>query len=180
MRPGLGSLRRPRRRLRVSATAAAAAAAELESSVGLVHHTGRPAQTIASLLIDLEQRGDRLAHGTVVLVDEASMVGTRDLARLATHVRAADGCIKLIGDPDQHTAVDTGGVFKALAARGDATLVRLVENRRQRDHTERAGIDEYRRGDIAGALDRYDTAGKVHRRRQRSRHLRSARPRLVG
>lgn len=91
------------------------------------------------------------------------MVGTRDLARLAAHVRAADGCIKLIGDPDQHTAVDTGGVFKALAARDDPTVVRLVENRRQRDHTERAAIDEYRRGDITAALDRYDSAGKVHR-----------------
>jgi len=147
----------------VGCAVSATAAAELESSVGLAHHTGRPAQTIASLLIDLEQRGDRLAPGTVVLVDEASMVGTRDLARLAAHVRAADGCIKLVGDPDQHTAVDTGGVFKALAARNDPTLVRLVENRRQRDHSDRAAIDEYRRGDIAAALERYDTAGKVHR-----------------
>ena len=147
----------------VGCAVSATAAAELESSVGLVHHTGRPAQTIASLLIDLEHRGDRFAHGTVVLVDEASMVGTRDLARLAAHVRAADGCIKLIGDPDQHAAVDTGGVFKALAARDDPTLVRLVENRRQRDRTERAAIEEYRQGDIAAALARYDTAGKVHR-----------------
>ncbi|MDP9404406.1 MAG: AAA family ATPase, partial [Actinomycetota bacterium] len=147
----------------VGCAVSATAAAELESSVGLTHHTGRPARTIASLLIDLEQRGDRLAHGTVVLVDEASMVGTRDLARLAAHLRAADGCIKLIGDPDQHIAVDTGGVFKALAARDDPTVVRLVENRRQRDHTERAAIDEYRRGDIGAALDRYDRAGRVHR-----------------
>jgi len=147
----------------VGCAVSATAAAELESSVGLARHTGRPAQTIASLLIDLEQRGDRLAQGTVLLVDEASMVGTRDLARLAAHVSAVDGCIKLIGDPDQHTAVDTGGVFKALAARNDPTLVRLVENRRQRDHTERAAIDEYRQGDVAAALDRYDTAGKVHR-----------------
>ena len=59
----------------VGCAVSATAAAELESSVGLAHHIGRPAQTIASLLIDLEQRGDRLAPGTVVLVDEASMVG---------------------------------------------------------------------------------------------------------
>lgn len=141
----------------------ATAAAELESAVHFRHHTGRPAQTIASLLIDLEQRGDRFAPGTILLVDEASMVGTRELARLATHVDAAGGCIKLIGDPDQHTSVDTGGVFKALAARKGSELVRLVGNRRQVDPAERAAIDDYRDARIGAALDRYDAAGKIVR-----------------
>lgn len=141
----------------------ATAAAELEAAAGFQRLTHRPAQTMASLLIDIEQRGDRLAPGTVVFVDESSMVGTRDLARLATHVYQARGSIKLIGDPDQHTSVDTGGVFKALAAQNDPTIVRLVENRRQTDTVERTAIEEYRRGEIAEALSRYDGAGKVTR-----------------
>ncbi len=141
----------------------ATAAAELEAAVGFERYTRRPAQTIASLLVDLEQRGDRLAPGTILLIDEASMVGTRELARLAAHVERAGGAIKLIGDPDQHTSVDTGGVFTALAGRADPTVVRLVENRRQRNRTERRAIEDYRRGDIAQALDRYDSDGKVHR-----------------
>ncbi len=62
----------------------ATAAAELEAAVGFQRFTRRPAQTIAGLLIDLEQRGEELAPGTVLVIDEASMVGTRDLARLAT------------------------------------------------------------------------------------------------
>jgi conjugative relaxase-like TrwC/TraI family protein len=147
----------------VGCAVSATAAGELEASVGFERYTPRPAQTIASLLIDLEQRGDRLAPGTILLIDEASMVGTRELARLAAHVDGAGGAIKLIGDPDQHTSVDTGGVFKALAGRDDLTVVRLVENRRQRDGAERRAIEDYRRGDIAQALDRYDVHGKVHR-----------------
>lgn len=139
------------------------AAAGLESAVHFRHHTGRPAQTIASLLIDLEQRGDRLAPRTILLVDEGSMVGTRQLARLAAHVDAAGGCIKLIGDPDQHTSVDTGGVFKALSTRKGSELVRLVGNRRQVDPAERAAIDDYREGRIDEALARYDAAGKIVR-----------------
>ncbi|MDQ4130837.1 MAG: AAA family ATPase, partial [Actinomycetota bacterium] len=111
----------------------------------------------------LEQRGEQLAPGTVLVIDEASMVGTRDLARIATHIDRAGGSIKLIGDPDQHTSVDTGGVFKALAARGDAGVVRLVDNRRQVDPAERAAIDDYRRGEIDTALDRYDAAGRLVR-----------------
>jgi conjugative relaxase-like TrwC/TraI family protein len=147
----------------VGCAVSATAAAELEAAVGFERYTRRPAQTIASLLIDLERRGDHLAPGTILLIDEASMVGTRELARLAAHVDLAGGAIKLIGDPDQHTSVDTGGVFKALAGRNDPTVVRLVENRRQRDRAERRSIDDYRQGDIAQALDRYDGDGKVHR-----------------
>lgn len=141
----------------------ATAAAELEATVGFRRHTGRPAQTIASLLVELEQHGDRLVTGTVLLVDEASMVGTRDLARLAAHVDAAGGCIKLVGDPDQHASVDTGGVFKALAARRGPDLVQLVGNRRQKDPNERAAIEAYRAGRVGDALDRYDAAGRVVR-----------------
>jgi conjugative relaxase-like TrwC/TraI family protein len=141
----------------------ASAAAELEAAVGFERFTRRPAQTMASLIIDLDQRGDRLLSGTVVFVDEASMLGTRDLARLAAHVDRVGGSIKLIGDPDQHGSVDTGGVFKALAGRDDPTIVRLVENRRQRDASERAAIEEYRRGEIADALSRYDGTDKVIR-----------------
>jgi ATP-dependent exoDNAse (exonuclease V) alpha subunit len=94
----------------VGCAVSATAAAELEDAVGFERYTRRPAQTIANLLIDLEQRGDRFAPGTIVLIDEATMVGTRELARLAAHVDRAGGAIKLIGDPDQHTSVDTGGV----------------------------------------------------------------------
>lgn len=126
-------------------------------------HGEAPGRWVGSLAADLEQRGDWFAPGTVLVVDEASMVGTRDLARLATHVQRAGGSIKLIGDPDQHASVDTGGVFKALAARDDPTIVRLAENRRQINPLERRAIDEYRQGEIAAALDRYDGTGEIRR-----------------
>lgn len=90
------------------------------------------------------------------------MVGTRDLARLLDHVVRAGGALKLIGDPDQHTAVDTGGVFRYLATH-TADVVALVENNRQVDADERLAVDDYRRGRIAEALARYDDAGKVVR-----------------
>ncbi len=40
-----------------------------------------------------------------------------------------------------------------------------MENRRQVDPAERAAIDEYRRGEIDTALERYDAAGRVVRER---------------
>ena len=145
----------------VGCALSAVAAAELEAATGLLERTGRPASTIARLLIQTEEHG--LAPGTVLIVDEASMVGTRDLARLAALVARAGGAIKLIGDPDQHGPVETGGLFRHLiTAAGDRTP-RLVENNRQEDSVDRQAIEEYRQEFVELALSRYDTAGKVVR-----------------
>ena len=150
----------------IGCAVSAAAASELEQAAGFARSTGASASTVTRLLWDLGDRSSPgLARGTVVVVDEASMLGTRDLARLAAHVRGAGGAIRLVGDPDQHGSVDVGGMFRRLCAeRGDG-LVRLVDNNRQEDHTERLAIAEYRDGHVADALGRYDEAGKVVRSR---------------
>ncbi len=142
----------------------ATAAAELERAAGFGRST-RPATTLARLLVDLDRDPAVLAPGTRVVLDEASMVGTRDLHRLVRHVIGAQGAVLLIGDPDQHGSVDVGGVFQRLCRNRGEDLVRLVENNRQIDHGDRLAIDDYRQGRIAEALGRYDDAGRVVRSR---------------
>lgn len=137
----------------------ATAAAELEAATNLQVLTGQPARTIARLLLDLDRHG--APPGAVLLVDEASMVGTRDLAALARHIGAAGGAVKLIGDPDQHGPVDAGGLFGALARQQDDRVVHLVANNRQLDPTERAAIEEYRQGQVPAALKRLEAAGRI-------------------
>lgn len=139
----------------------ATAAAELEAATALGPLTGRPATTIARFLLDADR--SPLPAGTVVLVDEASMVGTRDLARIASHVQRAGGMLKLIGDPDQHGSIETGGMFRTLAARQGDRLVELVGNNRQTDPGDRTAIERYRGGFVDNALARYDAAGKIVR-----------------
>jgi conjugative relaxase-like TrwC/TraI family protein len=150
----------------IGCAVSAAAASELEHAAAFARSTGASASTVTRLLWDLGDRSSPgLARGTVVVIDEASMLGTRDLAGLAAHVRDAGGAIRLIGDPDQHGSVDVGGVFRRLCAERADGLVRLVDNNRQQDHTERLAIAEYRDGHVADALGRYDEAGKVVRSR---------------
>ncbi len=139
----------------------ATAAAELEAATALGRLTGRPASTMARLFVELARQP--LPPGAVVIVDEASMVGTRDLARLTAHVAQAGGALKLIGDPDQHGAVDTGGLFRTLAERQGEQLVALVDNNRQVDAEDRVAIDRYREGLVESALERYDAADRVVR-----------------
>ncbi|MEY2472971.1 MAG: hypothetical protein QOK28_2300 [Actinomycetota bacterium] len=145
----------------VGCALSATAAAELEAATQLGERAGREASTVARLLIDADRHG--LAAATVVIVDEASMVGTRDLARLARHAERVGGALKLIGDPDQHGPVESGGVFRAIVAAQGEPLVELVENNRQVDDDDRASIDTYRQGLVESALSRYDAAGRIVR-----------------
>ena len=145
----------------VGCAVSATAAAELEASTQLESLTGRPATTLARLFRELD-RGP-LRPGTVVVLDEASMVATRDLDRLAGHVADAGGRLWMIGDPDQHGAVDSGGMFRRLIADHGERVPRLVENRRQTDPQDRTAIAEYRQELVESALARYDAAGRVHR-----------------
>ena len=148
----------------VGCAVSAVAASELDRAAGFARSTGAPAMTVARLLWDLrDPHAGGLQPGTVVVVDEASMVGTRDLARLTDHARAVGGAIKLVGDPDQHGSVDVGGVFRRLCADRGEQLVELIDNNRQQDHGERLAVAEYREGHVADALSRYDDAGKIVR-----------------
>ncbi len=145
----------------VGCAVSAAAASELEAQAGFAR-SRIEATTVAKLLHDLD-RFDGLAPGTTALVDEASMIGSRDLARLAEHTEQAGGRMVLIGDPDQHGSVDAGGVFARLCRDQGDELVKLVENRRQDDHVDRLAIDDYREGHVFDALQRLDEAERIVR-----------------
>ncbi len=144
----------------VGCALAATAARELEQACGFRERTGRAASTVARLLTELEH--GPLAPATVVVVDEASMVGTRDLHRLATHVAGVEGALVLVGDPDQHGAVETGGAFRAFVA-GDGHALNLFANNRQQEPRDRRAIELFREGNVEAALSRYDDADLVVR-----------------
>ena len=122
----------------VGATLAARAAAEMRA-VGGISQAG----TIARLLMDLE-RGWGFSERTVVVIDEAGMVGTRDLEWIASEAGRARAKLVLVGDDRQLPEIDAGGAFRGLAQRLGA--LELVEVRRQREEAERAALSVFRAG----------------------------------
>jgi conjugative relaxase-like TrwC/TraI family protein len=125
--------------------------------------TSVPCASLVRTLSDLDRAsGQRagLAPRSVVLVDEASMVGTRHYVRLADHARAAGGKIVLVGDPAQLAEVDAGGVFNALARRREPLT--LTGNQRQSAGWERDALTALRDGNTDTALDSYLTHDRVH------------------
>jgi len=100
----------PVRGVTVSASAAGVLAAE----------AGVRADTIAKLLHEHDRPGGpdqdhRLRGGEVVVVDEAGMVASRDLARIITLAADANAKVVLVGDHAQLDAIQAGGLFRLLA-----------------------------------------------------------------
>jgi len=58
---------------------------------------------------------DRIGPGSLVLVDEAGMAGTLDLATAIDFVVARGGSVRLVGDDRQLAAVGAGGLLRDLA-----------------------------------------------------------------
>jgi conjugative relaxase-like TrwC/TraI family protein len=121
----------------------ARAAGELEAAAGI------PSTTIARLKVDVGN-GERLAHGSVLVVDEAGMVGTRDFAWLHERVQEADGKLVPVGDTRQLPEIEAGGMLGALADRlGACTLDRI---RRQEQDWDRWAVRALHSGDHGGWL----------------------------
>lgn len=146
----------------VGCALAARAATHLEESTGI------RSLTLERLLVGLDRRGPGvLGTHTVIVVDEAAMVGTRKLAHLLDHAHAAHAKVVLVGDDRQLPAIDAGGAFTSLAHRMHGT--ELVDNRRQTQAWERAALAQLRAGDPARAFDSYRAHGRIHHHPDRER-----------
>jgi conjugative relaxase-like TrwC/TraI family protein len=130
----------------------ARAAAELRDQAGV------DATTIARLRKALDAGVD-LSRGAVLIVDEAGMVGTRDLAALAAAAQRAAAKLVLVGDDRQLPEIDAGGAFRGLAARLGA--VELHEVRRQREAWDRAALAALRDGDVDRFARHYQQHGRL-------------------
>lgn len=131
-----------------------------KAAEGLEAGSGIPSQTLHSLLYDLEAGKRELSARTVVVIDEAGMVGTRQMAQLISLVRNAGAKLVLVGDSAQLQSVEAGGVFRRLSR--DLGAAEMVEIRRQRKGEDRAVVEDLMRGESEAAFGRLDSMGRVH------------------
>lgn len=127
------------------------------TAVGLQEATRIRSSSLAALNHRATIEGG-LPDGVVVVVDEASMVGTRQLAVLSDQVEEAGGKLILIGDSHQLPEIEAGGLFHTLADR--LPTIELHQNIRQDQSWERNALDALRNGSVADAVATY----RKHRR----------------
>jgi len=100
-----------------------------------------------------------IGSGTLLVIDEASMLSGPDLADLIAHARTRGAKIILAGDVSRLQAVENGGGMSLLAAR--LGYARLAEPVRFRSQWEQQASLRLRDGDTS-VLAEYDQHGRIH------------------
>ncbi|WP_091743336.1 Ti-type conjugative transfer relaxase TraA [Phenylobacterium immobile] len=128
-----------------------------------------PSRTIASLEHGWTQGRDALTARDVLVIDEAGMIGSRQMERVLSAADAAGAKVVLVGDAEQLQAIEAGAAFRALTERHGAA--EITEIRRQRQDWQREATRELATGRTGAALDRYEAAGMVrgHETREAAR-----------
>jgi Ti-type conjugative transfer relaxase TraA len=130
------------------------AAENLESGSGIA------SRTIASMEHGWQQGRELLTPRDVLVIDEAGMVGTRQLERVLSHAAEAGAKAVLVGDPQQLQAIEAGAAFRSIYERHGGA--EIGEVRRQHEDWQRDATRDLATGRTGNALDAYRFHGLVH------------------
>ena len=130
------------------------AAENLESGSGIA------SRTIASMEHGWSQGRDLLTSRDVLVIDEAGMVGTRQLERVLSHAAEAGAKVVLVGDPQQLQSIEAGAAFRSIHERHGGAEISQV--RRQRKDWQRDATRDLATGRTGDAIHAYDAHGMVH------------------
>ncbi len=137
----------------LGAALAAQAARELECGANV------KSASIHRTVHELEKGRLQLDRRTVLVIDEASMVGTRLLQKVTSFVEQAGAKLVLVGDERQLAAIEAGNPFASLIERSECA--RLTDVRRQNELWARRAAMLFARGDTRRALREYTERGLV-------------------
>lgn len=131
-----------------------------EASRGVLRAEGfTEADTVAKFLAD-KQRHEEL-HGQVLWVDEAGLLGTKDMTDLLALASKYDTHLILSGDTRQHAAVVRGDALRILNTVGGIKTAEVSKIHRQKHADYRAAVEHLSEGDVKTAFEKLDGIGSI-------------------
>jgi Ti-type conjugative transfer relaxase TraA len=139
---------------RVIGAALAGKAAE-----GLEDSSGIKSRTLASWELAWASGRDLLERGTVLVIDEAGMVSSQQMARVLKVAEDAQAKVVLVGDAMQLQPIQAGAAFRAITER--IGFAELAGVRRQRQEWARQASRLFARGETEKGLQAYAQQGHL-------------------
>lgn len=127
-----------------------------EASRGVLKSEGfENADTVARLLVDKKMQ-DKL-KGQVLWVDEAGLLGTKDMTALLEITKDQDARLILGGDTRQHSSVIRGDALRILNTVAGIRSAEVSRIYRQRNENYRAAVEDLSKGDISSAFEKLES-----------------------
>ncbi|MEP9359080.1 Ti-type conjugative transfer relaxase TraA [Sphingomonas sp. KR3-1] len=130
------------------------AAENLESGSGIA------SRTIASIEHQWSQDRELLTRDHVLVIDEAGMIGSRQMERVIAEAEKRGAKVVLVGDPEQLQAIEAGAAFRSIAERHGS--VEITDIRRQREDWQRDATRQLATDRTGEALQAYTEHDRVH------------------
>ncbi|HTT76560.1 MAG TPA: Ti-type conjugative transfer relaxase TraA [Candidatus Binataceae bacterium] len=126
----------------------------------LQRESGVESSTLASWEKAWKEGRERLHQRDVLVIDEAGMVGSRQLERIVSIAAERGAKVVLVGDAEQLQPIEAGAAFRAIAER--AGYQELSGIRRQQEFWQRQASHDFARGAPDRAFNRYQAHGAIH------------------
>ncbi len=130
------------------------AAENLEDSSGI------DSRTFASRCYYWDKGEQLLTNKDVLVVDEAGMLSSRQMARLMEEAHRGGAKVVLVGDPQQLQAIEAGAAFRGIAEQ--VSYVELTDIRRQHEKWQQVATIQMATGKTTEAISQYDQHSHVH------------------
>jgi Ti-type conjugative transfer relaxase TraA len=132
-----------------------------KAAQNLEEGSGIRSQTLHRLLAGLDKKQIHLDSKDVIVLDEAAMVGSRQMDALLGHAARAGAKVVMVGDSKQLQPIDAGQMFGTLAR--ELGKSDLTDIRRQNASWARDAVRAVLAGHSSDALSAFDQRGLVSR-----------------
>lgn len=117
------------------------------------------ADTVANLLLNKQWQQE--LHNGVLWVDEAGMLGNRDMIRLLELAKEYNARIILGGDTRQHASIVRGDALRILNTIGKVKTMTVSKIYRQKNADYKDAVGMLADGDVKKSFDKLDTMGAI-------------------
>jgi len=124
-----------------------------KAAEGLQESSNIESRTLASIEMGWKNGYGELSKGDVLVIDEAGMIGSRQLSRFIAAAEKAQAKLVLVGDSEQLQAIGAGAPFRQSVEKLGATQLEQVL--RQKEEWQRTATQQLAKAGTAEALQAY-------------------------
>ena len=161
-------MRETARGLKASGREVVVLAPTAEASRGVLRRDGFfDADTVARFLGDEEMQAR--SRGGVLWIDEAGLLGTRDVGRVFEKADELECRVVLCGDTRQHRAVSRGDALRLLETEAGVRPAEVTAIVRQKG-SYRDAVEAISKGDVEGGFEQLEALGAIQEVDDHERH----------